>query len=114
VRDRAILVTLLYHGLRREELCALRVKDIQSRQGVMHFRIKGKRDKKRIVPVHVTAQQLTAEYLALAGHGEDAASPLFRPVKTMSPVNSAARSIPTRCTAITCRNMGLRPASGLR
>jgi integrase/recombinase XerD len=34
VRDRAILATLLYHGMRREELCGLRVKDIQSRQGV--------------------------------------------------------------------------------
>jgi len=81
MRDRAILATLLYHGLRREELCGLRVKDIQSRQGVMHFRIKGKRDKIRFVPVHVTAQQLIAEYLALAGHSADAAGPLFRPVK---------------------------------
>jgi integrase len=26
-RDRAILATLLYHGLRREELCKLRVRD---------------------------------------------------------------------------------------
>jgi integrase/recombinase XerD len=41
VRDRAILATLLYHGIRREELCGLRVKDLQSRQGVTHFRIKG-------------------------------------------------------------------------
>jgi site-specific recombinase XerD len=81
VRDRAILATLLYHGLRREELCALRVKDIQSRQGVMHFRIKGKRDKIRFVPVHVTAQRLIEEYLTLAGHGADATGPLFRPVK---------------------------------
>jgi integrase/recombinase XerD len=81
VRDRAILATLLYHGLRREELCGLRVKDIQSRQGVMHFRIKGKRDKIRFVPVHAMAQRLIEEYLALAGHGEDAAGPLFRPVK---------------------------------
>ena len=37
VRDRAILATLLYHGIRREELCGLRVKDIQSRQGVVHL-----------------------------------------------------------------------------
>src|SRR5262252_10849191 len=81
VRDRAILATLLYHGLRREELCGLRVKDIQSRQGVMHFRIKGKRDKIRFVPVHVTAQRLIEEYLGLAGHREDAAGPLFRLVK---------------------------------
>ncbi len=80
VRDRAILATLLYHGIRREELCRLRVKDIQSRQGVMHFRVKGKRGKIRFVPVHAMAQRLIEEYLAAAGHGEDAAGPVFRPV----------------------------------
>jgi integrase/recombinase XerD len=80
-RDRAILATLLYHGMRREELCRLRVKDIHSRQGVVHFRIKGKRDKVRFVPIHAAAQRLIEEYLALAGHGADTASPLFRPVK---------------------------------
>ena len=30
IRDRAILATLLYHGIRREELCTLRVKDMHS------------------------------------------------------------------------------------
>ncbi len=80
VRDRAILATLLYHGMRREELCGLRVRDIQSRQGVMHFRVKGKRGKVRFVPVHAMAQRLIEEYLALAGHGEDAPGPVFRPV----------------------------------
>src|ERR1700719_4921598 len=39
VRHRAILATLLYHGIRREELCGLRVKDLHSRGGVMHFRV---------------------------------------------------------------------------
>ena len=87
VRDRAILATLLYHGIRREELCRLRVRDMQSRQGVMHFRIKGKRDKIRFVPVHPMAQRLIEEYLAvLAKHGGgqdgvDLDGPLFRPVK---------------------------------
>ena len=42
---------------------------MQSRQGVMHFRVKGKRDKIRFVPVHALAQRLIEEYLALAGHG---------------------------------------------
>jgi integrase len=28
VRDRAILGTLLYHGIRREELCLLRLRDV--------------------------------------------------------------------------------------
>jgi integrase/recombinase XerD len=81
VRDRAILAVLLYHGLRREELCALRVKDMQSREGVMHFRIQGKRDKIRYVPVHAAAQRLIETYLNMAGHGIDIGGPLFRPVR---------------------------------
>jgi integrase/recombinase XerD len=52
VRDRAILATLLYHGMRREELCGSRVKDLHSRQGVIHFRVKGKRSKIRFIPVN--------------------------------------------------------------
>jgi integrase/recombinase XerD len=86
VRDRAILATLLYHGIRREELCLLRLRDMQSRQGVMHFRIKGKRDKIRFVPVHPMVQRLIEEYLAFAKHGGrfvevDMDGTLFRPVK---------------------------------
>lgn len=39
-RDRAILSTLLYHGLRREELIKLKVKDYcQTRRGVAHLRV---------------------------------------------------------------------------
>ena len=81
VRDRAILATLLYHGIRREELCLLRVRDMQSRQGVMHFRIKGKRDKIRFVPVHPMVQRLIEEYLMWAKHGGELDGSLFRPVK---------------------------------
>ena len=52
----------------------MRVPDIQSRQGVVHFRLRGKRGKTRFIPVHATAQRLIEECLALAGH------PVFRPV----------------------------------
>jgi integrase/recombinase XerD len=81
VRDRAILATLLYHGIRREELCGLLVKDLHSRQGVMHFRIRGKRSKIRYVPVNAAAQRTIEAYLALGGHRGDLEGPLFRPVK---------------------------------
>ena len=47
LRDRAIRATLLYHGMRREELCRMRVLDLESRQGVPHLRLHGKRDKVR-------------------------------------------------------------------
>jgi integrase/recombinase XerD len=80
VRDRAILATLIYHGVRREELCSLRVKDMQTRQGVLHFRIRGKREKIRFIPVHAMAQRLIGDYLALSGHGGDPDGALFRPV----------------------------------
>ena len=66
--------------MRREEMCGLRVNDMQSRQGVVHFRVRGKRGKVRLVPVHAMAQLLIEEYVALAGHGTDAAGPVFRPV----------------------------------
>jgi site-specific recombinase XerD len=42
-RDRAILSTLLFHALRREELCKLKVKDFRhARKGVPHLKVSGK------------------------------------------------------------------------
>lgn len=80
-RDRAILATLLYHGLRREELCKLRVRDIQHREDVAHFRIEGKGGKIRFIPVKLKARRLIREYLEMAGHTDDLNGPLFRPVR---------------------------------
>lgn len=80
-RDRAILATLLYHGLRRQELCNLRVKDYQRCSGVMMFHVHGKRKKERFIPVEAKTQRLIAEYLDIAGHGNELESALFRPVK---------------------------------
>ncbi len=80
VRDRAILATLLYHGIRREELCKLRVCDRESRQGVLHFAIQGKGDKERYIPAHPEAARLIDDYLLWAGHYDDIKGPLFRPM----------------------------------
>ena len=80
-RDRAILAVLLYHGLRRDELCRLRVRDVQERRGVKHLRVHGKGDKIRFVPAHPAALERIADYLEVAGHGADSGGPLFRPVR---------------------------------
>jgi len=81
-RDRAILSTLLFHALRREELCKLKVKDARhARKGVPHLKVAGKGGKTRYVPLHPGTAALIHEYLELAGHGEDAAGALFRPVR---------------------------------
>jgi integrase len=54
---------------------------LESREGIRHIRIHGKRDKIRFVPVHPAALRLIEQYLDLAGHDDDLAGPLFRPVK---------------------------------
>ena len=81
IRDRAILAVLLYHGLRRAELCALRVGDLEDRRGIKHLRVHGKGSKIRFVPAHPAALARIEEYLDAAGHKEDGAGPLFRPIK---------------------------------
>jgi len=80
-RDRAILATLLYHALRRDELCKLKVGDLRpERRGVPHLKVSGKGGKTRYLPLHPAASGLIAEYLDAAGHGATEASPLFRPL----------------------------------
>jgi site-specific recombinase XerD len=81
-RDRAILSTLLFHALRREELCKLRVRDAQhARKGVPHLRVSGKGGKTRYLPLHPGTHALIHDYLAIAGHGDDEAGALFRPIR---------------------------------
>lgn len=80
LRDRAMLATLLYHGLRRAELCALRIMDLQDRRGVRHLQVHGKGGKIRYLPMHPAAAGEIATYLEQAGHGDEKTGPLFRPL----------------------------------
>jgi len=81
-RDRAILSTLLFHALRREELCKLRVRDARhARKGVPHLKVSGKGGKTRYVPLHPGTHGLIHDYLEAAGHAGDEAGALFRPVR---------------------------------
>jgi integrase/recombinase XerD len=81
-RDRAILSTLLFHALRREELCKLKVRDFRhARKGVPHLKVSGKGGKTRYLPLHPGTNALIHDYLAAAGHGTDEAGALFRPIR---------------------------------
>lgn len=80
-RDQAILSVLFFHAVRREEVANLKLKDMHQRQGVLHFRIKGKRDKLRYLPVNPNSQRLITEYLKASGHQDDKSGPLFRPLR---------------------------------
>jgi integrase/recombinase XerD len=81
-RDRAILSTPLYHALRREELCKLKVRDFRhARRGVPHLRVSGKGEKTRYLPLHPGTNGLIHDYLEAAGHGADENGALFRPLR---------------------------------
>jgi integrase/recombinase XerD len=81
-RDRAILSTLLFHALRREELCKLKIKDFRhARKGVPHLKVSGKGGKTRYLPLHPGTHALIHDYLAATGHGDDDNGALFRPIR---------------------------------
>ena len=89
LRDRAILATLLFQGLRRAELCALAVGDRQLRRGVLHLRVHGKGGKLRYLPLHPEATHAIDQYLAQASHGGEVRGALFRPVSSNARAGSA-------------------------
>jgi site-specific recombinase XerD len=81
-RDRAILSTLLFHALRREELCKLKVRDFRhARKGVPHLKVSGKGGKTRYLPLHPGTNALITDYLDAAGHSADDNGALFRPIR---------------------------------
>lgn len=71
-RDRAILATLLYHALQREEVCRLLVKDFEhEHRGIAHLKVSGKGGKTRYIPLHPAAGGLILDYLEAMGSGAD-------------------------------------------
>lgn len=94
-RDRAMLATLLYHALRRDELCRLKVKDAKhERRGVPHLKVSGKGGKTRYVPLHPAAAGLINDYLTEAGHGGEEGGALFRPLHRARAEGGAAAITP--------------------
>lgn len=80
LRDRAILATLLYHGLRRAEVCRLDLVDLQDRRGIRHLQVHGKGGKIRYIPLHPAAAGAITTYLEADGRSEEKAGALFRPI----------------------------------
>ncbi|MGF6992560.1 tyrosine-type recombinase/integrase [Paraburkholderia sp. GAS32] len=80
-RDRAMLAVLLYHGLRREELCLLKVRDIHDRRGVPHLRVHGKGGRTRYVPLRPTSAERLHTYMEAAGHAITPDAALFQQIR---------------------------------
>ena len=85
-RDRAILATLLYHALRRQELCKLSVKDARhERRGIVHLQVSGQGGKTRYMPLHPGAGALIHDYLEADRRATDMTGALFRPLRNNRP-----------------------------
>jgi site-specific recombinase XerD len=75
-RDRAILKTFLYSGIRLSTACRLKISDFHRDGDEATIRLHEKGDKRRTIGLHFTAAQAIAEYIDRA---EITNGPLFRP-----------------------------------
>lgn len=75
-RDRAILKTFLWSGIRLGTACRLKVSDFHQDGDEATLRLHEKGDKRRTIGLHFHAAQAICEYLAQAGL---TSGPLFRP-----------------------------------
>jgi integrase/recombinase XerC len=62
VRDRAVMATFLFAGLRRTELTSLRLPDVQLEEGVILVR-SGKGKRMRVIPVATPLRRVLEEWL---------------------------------------------------
>ena len=75
-RDRAILKTFLYSGIRLATACRLKISDFHQDEQHATLKLHEKGDKRRTIGFHYAAAQAIAEYLEKA---ELTSGPLFRP-----------------------------------
>ena len=90
VRDRAILSVGLQVGLRRAEIAGLSVGDLHQNRGYDALRLTRKGGRRDALAIHPQAAQRIRAYLDLAGHGDDHAGPLFRPLRGNAKAHDAA------------------------
>ena len=76
-RDYAILLTLLTTGLRKAELCKLKVGDLKTYRNQAVIDVIGKGQKFRRIPLKVETLLAIKEYLKADGNGNNSDHPLF-------------------------------------
>lgn len=73
----AVLTVMLHLGLRRSEVCKLRIEDISTQDGIETLRIHGKGGKQRILPIPNQVHSAIAMYLLARGSIRGTREPLF-------------------------------------
>ena len=77
-RDYAILLTLLTTGLRKAEICSLKVEDLKTYRNQAVIDVIGKGKKFRRIPLKAETLLAIKDYLKAAGNGTDPGHPLFQ------------------------------------
>ena len=77
-RDYAILLTLLTSGLRKAEICNLKVGDLKTYRNQAVIDVIGKGQKFRRIPLHLEALVAIKDYLKSSGNGVDPDGPVFK------------------------------------
>lgn len=80
LRDRAILSVGFQAGARRSEIAGLLVSDFHTNSGYRSLHLIRKGGEDLSLALNPQTAQRIEEYLIVAGHGQDAGGPLFRPV----------------------------------
>jgi integrase/recombinase XerD len=77
-RDYAILLTLLTTGLRKAEICSLKVEDLKTYRNQAVIDVIGKGQKFRRIPLETKTLIAIKDYLKATGNGTDPVHPLFQ------------------------------------
>ena len=77
-RDYAILLTLLTTGLRKAEICSLKVEDLKTYRNQAVIDVIGKGKRFRRIPLKAETLLTIKDYLKATGNGTDPAHPLFQ------------------------------------
>ncbi len=77
-RDYAILLTLLTTGLRKAELCGLKVEDLKTYRNQAVIDVIGKGQKFRRIPIETMTLIAIQDYLKATGNGTDHDHPIFQ------------------------------------
>jgi integrase/recombinase XerD len=89
-RDYAILLTLLTTGLRKAEVCNLKVKDLKTYRNQAVIDVVGKGNRFRRLPLKGETLLSIQEYLKAPKNGSDPDHPLFRTLGKHGPYEQAA------------------------
>jgi integrase/recombinase XerD len=84
-RDYAILLTLLTTGLRKAELCGLKIGDVKTYRNQAVIDVIGKGKKFRRIPLHGDTLLAIKDYLKATGNGADPAHSLFQTLGKYGP-----------------------------